>query len=519
MLNRTPESERMGRKSAKPVPTFREIVSLRYKKDTIMNGFATAVVLLMPLLVMSLVQLLIEMKVGRLEELEPYKNMVSQIVINIEMFVVMAILYQMHKRLRTHAQRDKMWRQSLIQFANRMGADTYELEEIDRKIRAREHFPLTPVIMLLMGLMFLFCVYLFVYYAPYWLTVEGSDEFLSNTMYIGIILCLAQLIIIFYNVLTYAYKHEKRQCEFTLELSKRLGEVGVTVPPMIRIVSHHHILTHIILLILTGGIYTIWLGFQLFKGMNRHLINQWVYENEMLRVVESNGSEKFTTYMPDYFANSRMGEKEYKKLSKRNFLEVRYTVKKLNRMPMLLIIAEFFLIALCANYILKIVALECEISTLFPLTYYPIFNGDVELVEGIRALDQKEITDVLMIPVYLIMLMLTISAMLGIASRRPTSWRKVTRSCLTFVIPLWISFVGLTNNSGLTHIFDFNVYASTILLAIVFLIMLLSRNIRDFYTPMDDEHPGILTWLRFVFFGNLDSKDKDIDVDLDNVDD
>ena len=218
----------MGRKSAKPVPTFREIVSLRYKKDTIMNGFATAVVLLMPLLVMSIVQLLIEMKVGRLEELEPYKNMVSQIVINIEMFVVMAILYQMHKRLRTHAQRDRMWRQSLIQFANRMGADTYELEEIDRKIRAREHFPLTPVIMLLMGLMFLFCVYLFVYYAPYWLTVEGSDEFLSNTMYIGIILCLAQLIIIFYNVLTYAYKHEKRQCEFTLELSKRLGEVGVT---------------------------------------------------------------------------------------------------------------------------------------------------------------------------------------------------------------------------------------------------------------------------------------------------
>ena len=508
----------MGKKNAAPLPSFRDIVALRYKKDTIMNGFATAVVLAMPMLVLGLVELLITAKLGKFGDLEPYKTLAEQVVVNIELFVVMAILFQMFRRLRTHAQRDKLWRQSLIQFANRMGANTEELCEIDRKIRNREHFLLTPVIILIMLAMFIYCTYLFIFAIPYWSGSVMSDVFLEDAMLIGLGLCAAQLILIFLKVLTFAYRHEKRQCAFTLELSKRLAEVGVTVPPMIRIVSHHNILVHIILLIFTAGIYTIWLGFQLFKGMNTHLTNQWVYENEMLRVIESDGKEKFTTYMPDYFADSDMDQKEFKRLNSRNFHEVKRNVKKLNKMPALLVIAEFFLIALCANYILKIVALDCEITSLFSTVYYPIFNGEVDFIEGFKALEPKQIMDLVMIPVDLFMLMLTISAMLGIASRRPSSWRKVTRSCLTFVIPLWISFIGLTNNSGLTHIFDTDVYMTTIVLAIVFLMMLLSRNIKEFYTPLDEERPGILTWLRFVFFGKLDAKDTDVDVDLEDVD-
>ena len=508
----------MGKKAEDPLPSFREVVSMRYKKDTIMNGFATAVTLVMPLIVLGIVELLVATRIGRFEALEPYGTLAAQIIINIEMFVVMAILYQMYRRLRTHAQRDKLWRQSLLQFANRMGADTEALTELDRKIRHREHFLLTPIIVLLMVAMFVYCVALFIYLTPYWAGSIYSGTFMEDTMYIGMMLCAVQLILIFFKVLTYAYRHEKRQCDFTLELSMRLAEVGVTVPPMIRIVSHHNILVHIILLIFTAGIYTIWLGFQLFKGMNQHLMNQWVYEDEMLRVVESDGNEKFSVYMPDYFADAEMDKKEFKKLSSRNQSQVRRTVKALNKMPLSLVLAEFFLIALCANYILKIVALDCEISSLFNTVYLPIFDGSVDFIEGIKALETKQIMDLVMIPVDLFMLMLTISAMLGIASRRPSSWRKVTRSCITFIIPLWISFIGLTNNSGITHIFDFNVYATTAVLGLVFLMMLLSKNIKEFYTPLDEERPGILTWIRFIFFGNLDSKDKDINVDLEDVD-
>ncbi len=512
----------MGKKEKDPLPSFREIVSMRFKKDTIMNGFATAVVLVLPLIVLAIVELLITGKVGKFEDLEPFNTLITQVIMNLEMFVIMAILYQMYRRLRTHAQRDKLWRQSLIQFANRMGADSTGLEELDRKIRNREHFLLTPIIVLLMVAMFVYCVILFLHYIPFWAGSVMSDTFIEQTMYVGFGLCLAQLILIFLKVLTYAYRHERRQCEFTLELSKRLAEVGVTVPPMIRIVSHHNILFHIILLIFTGGIYTIWLGFQLFKGMNTHLTNQWVYENEMLKVVESDGKEKFTQYMPDYFADTEMDKKEFKRMSSRHTREIRGVVKSLNKMPKSLIIAEFFLIVLCANYILKMIALDCEIATLYPSVFGPLFESPEAFIDKIVNLSTKEITDLVMIPVDLILLMITISAMMGIASRRPSSWRKVTRSCLTFVIPLWVSFFGLTNNSGLTHIFDFQeqqgLITVTVILAAVFFMMLLSRNIKEFYTPLDDEPPGILTWIRFVFFGNLDSKDKDVNVDLEDVD-
>ena len=508
----------MSRKEATPLPSFREIVSLRYKKDTIMNGFATAVTLLMPMAVLGFVLFLANIGIGDFGGLKDYQYLIVQVSIYIQMFVIMAILFQMYRRLGTHAQRDKLWRQSLIQFANRMGADTVGLCELDRRIARREHFLLTPVIIALMAAMFVYCVILFVYYTPRWAFTDDT-VYLEDPMYIGIILCLIQLALIFFKILTYAYKHEKRQCEFTLELSKCLSQVGVAVPPMIRIVSHHNILFHIILLIFTFGLYIIWLGFQLFKGMNQHLMNQWVFENEMLRVIESDGNEVFTTYMPDYFADSRMDSKRFKRLNTLNFVQVKHTVKSMNKMPPSLILAEIFLIAICANYILKIIALDCEISSLYGV-FEPLFEGPQEFIDGIQTLDTKQLTDLVMIPVDLVMLMITISAMLGIASRKPTSWRKVTRSCITFVLPLWVSFFGLTNNSGLTHIFEFKtelgLIATTIILTVVFCMMILSSSIKEFYTPLDDEPPGLLTWLRFVFFGKLDAKDADVDVDLDD---
>ena len=75
-----------------------------------------------------------------------------------------------------------------------------------------------------------------------------------------------------------------------------------------------------------------------------------------------------------------------------------------------------------------------------------------------------------MVGIYMLLIYLCISALLGIASRRPSSWRKVARSCITFVIPLWISelFIPAT---GISNLFSFNVYLSTAILYNVLLIM------------------------------------------------
>ncbi len=513
----------MAKETEGATPTFRECVSMRYKKDTIMNGFATLVVLLLPLIALGIVVLLYEFGPQGFEKLREYSSMFDTIFISIEMSVIMAIMYNMYKRLRTHSQRDRPWRKSLIVFANRMGADTTELCEIDRKICAREHFTLIPVIILLMVAMFIYCCYLFIVLAPLtFYTNTFSDAYnvdigvgdlglpaFYTDLSVGVVICLVQLVLIIVKVLSFPYKHERRQCQFTVELSKCLGEAGITIPPMIKIVKHHNILFHIFLMLITAGLYSIWLVASIFKSMNYHLLNQWTYEDELLRVVESDGHELFEHYMPDYYADSDMDKREYNRLAKRNMYQIRHYVKKANRMPTSLVIAELFIIVLCANYILKIIALDCEITHNYSV-YEPLFSSLEDFFKNITTLQPKQIMDLVMIPVDLIMLSISISALLGIASRRTSSWRKVTRACITFVIPLWISFIGLTNVSGLTHIFDFNVYATTIVLIGVFALMLFSRNIKEFYSPLGDEIPGIGAWLKYIFVGNLEGKDKEL---------
>lgn len=485
---------------------------MRYKKDTIMNGFITLVVVVLPIILLGIIKLLVLVGPAAFDPLEKYDTMIEQIITTIELSIIMAIMYNMYKRLRTHSQRDRPWRKSLIVFANRMGADTSELEYIDEKICRKEHFTLTSIIVLLMAMMFVYCVYLFIAVAPlhaYYVVEEAATAVYAEGLLIGLVICLVQFILIIIKILTFPYKHERRQCEFTLELSKCLGKVGITIPPMIRIVKHHNIFFHIILLILTAGIYVTWLVFSVFKGMNHHLINQWTYEDELLRVVESDGREVFTEYMPDYFADENMDKREYNRLAKRNMSQVKAHVKKANKMPTSLIIAELFIVVLCANYILKIVALDCEISNNYN-DYMHMFEGITPFIETLKELKPKQIMDLVMIPVDLLMLSISISALLGIASRRTASWRKVTRTCITFVIPLWISFVGLTNVSGLTHIFDFDVYVTTVILFGVFLLMLFSRNIKEFYSPLGDEVPGTASWLRYVFVGGLEEKQDDL---------
>ncbi len=513
----------MAKDFGEATPSFRECVTMRYKKDTIMNGLATLVVLVLPIIVLGIVMLLSEYGPQGFEKLKEYSSMFQTVIISIEMSVIMAIMYNMYKRLRTHSQRDRPWRKSLIVFAGRMGADTTELQEIDRKICIREHFTLTPIIILLMVAMFIYCCYLFVVLAPltyythaiseaYNVDLGVSDLGLPafyTDLSVGVVICAVQFILIIVKVLSFPYKHEKRKCQFTVELSKCLGEVGITIPPMIKIVKHHNILFHIFLMVITAGLYSIWLVASIFKGMNHHLLNQWTYEDELLRTVESDGRDIFEHYMPDYYADSNMDKREYNRLAKRNMGQIRQYVKKANKMPASLIIAELFIIVLCANYILKIIALECEITHNYEV-YEQLFANLENFFQILPTLQPKQIMDLVMIPVDLIMLSISISALLGIASRRTSSWRKVTRTCITFVIPLWISFIGLTNVSGLTHIFDFNVYATTIVLVGVFALMLFSKNIKEYYSPLGDQVPGIGAWLKYVFVGNLEGKEQEL---------
>ena len=232
--------------------------------------------------------------------------------------------------------------------------------------------------------------------------------------------------------------------------------------------------------------------------MNDHLINQWTYEEGLMPVIESGGREPFKN--PEGLRINRQSKTMPKSVA-REF--TRYFVRRNSKKPKILIVAELFLLVMCANYILKIVALVCEICNDFDryayITFGNILNAPVSIWMTLA-----------MVGIYMLLIYLCISALLGIASRRPSSWRKVARSCITFVIPLWISelFIPAT---GISNLFSFNVYLSTAILYNVLLIMLVSYKIKRFYTPVGMAVPGFLTWVRFIFVGSLESGTPEID--------
>lgn len=501
----------MGRKRKGAIPTFRECVTERYKKDTIMGLFTTVMVFVTPLLVFGVLMMLVNVDIEAFDKFKAIKDYWKQMIyicIMVWLFTLMDIQFLMYARLRSHASRDRAWRASLIQFVDKMGGNSDRLVEKNKSIGVREHFLMTPVITILMVAMFAYCVILFIFFIPQWMDENNMEDFYV-AMGTGLGLCMIMSVLILYKSITFAYKHEKRQSEFTHILSEELGKVGVHVPPMINVVPHHSKFITLILIVITATLYLYYLIYVMFRNMNVHLKNQWEYEGEMLRVVESEGEAVFERYMPDYFVEGQMSKRDVKNLNRKYYIETSYKVKKANKMPASLVIAELFLIILAANYILKIVALACDIAV-------SDYGLSFEHLETLFDLTPQQYLNLAMIGLDLGLYMVCISALLGIASRKPSSWRKVTRSCITLVLPLWIGLY-LSNASGLTHIFDFNVYASTAVLALIFLMMVVSSKIRQFYVPVGDDMPGIATWLRFVFFGKLGDKNPE-DIEIDDAD-
>ena len=166
------------------------------------------------------------------------------------------------------------------------------------------------------------------------------------------------------------------------------------------------------------------------------------------------------------------------KIRKRNLMSSR----KENSMPTGLIIAELFLAVMCASYIFKITGTMMDIATddnLFP-----------------------SVPNVFMLQLNLVFLVTTIFALLGISSRRTESWRKVVKSCVTFTLSAFLSAY-LLHSDSYSNAFNFNPYATAAVLLVVVLMMLLSKDIKKFYTPPLAKVRPTASWARYIFFGKL----------------
>ena len=168
-----------------------------------------------------------------------------------------------------------------------------------------------------------------------------------------------------------------------------------------------------------------------------------------------------------------------KKMSRR--LNVRISREE-NRMPAGLILAELFLAVMCASYAFKITGTMMDIAA--DDTLYP------------------SIINAFMLQMNLVFLVTTVFALLGISSRRAESWKKVVRTCFTFTFSTFMSAF-LVQSDSYVHEFDFNPYATAIILGIVVLMMLFSYDIKKFYTPPLMKVRPTVSWANYILFGKL----------------
>ncbi len=166
------------------------------------------------------------------------------------------------------------------------------------------------------------------------------------------------------------------------------------------------------------------------------------------------------------------------RLRRRNVIRSR----KENQMPTGLVIAELFIAVMCITYVFKITGTMMDIEAAD--TLYP------------------SVVNVFMLQMNLVFLVTTVFALLGVSSRRAESWKKVVKSCFTFTFSSFMSAF-LVQSDSYSHAFDFNPYATAIVLGIIVLMMLFSSDIKKFYTPPLMKVRPTVSWFRYIFIGKL----------------
>ena len=496
----------MGKKG-NGVPTFRQCVDARYQNDLVMNGFATLLVILVPMLVL-LVVFMLSRTDSTYGILSDYIEKATVLCIVFESYVMMIIVYMLYTRLTKHSKRDRMWMLSLTEYARSKGARTDKLEYSMRKVLRKEHFLIKPVAMILLAAMFLFVLWVAIEAVPYiddlngnnkdfFIIFGGTTVLTLDIVYVailgGFLMMFLMMIFVFIPTVSFPGAHEKRQVAYTEQLYRALGAVGIEILPMTKVVRRMPIIVALMLIIFTGGYGSIFLTFRMFRDMNNHLMNEWVYEAELLRAVESDGAKGFDDEFYDR-SPEKMRKSNRRPRTGSFARKMKAMVREENKLPGILLIAELFLLVLLGNYMLKMIALGCMMAD-------EVENYIITL-DTWRDIPTQSWINVALVIMDTFFIKTMIDSILGIASRKASSWRKVVRSCITFVIPLWISAF-ITNASGMSHLFDFNVYITTAILYDVMLMMIVSYNIRSYYTPAGYDMPKVRSWIRYAVWGNI----------------
>lgn len=198
------------------------------------------------------------------------------------------LLYIVVKRNKSHLDRDAQWMDALCLYVDEHRGDSTAMRAIAANCKGVITGPATAVSFAAWVFEVLMLVILGVLLAV--TAPDGLEGYRSKAAILlppTLIVLLAQLIITSGSAFGFPARHDKLQSEFTKELSSSASAFGLSIGPMPHIVQIRKLWPHIVLAVVTLGLYLFVYLFISCREMNRHLASQWEYEEYLLRSIIS----------------------------------------------------------------------------------------------------------------------------------------------------------------------------------------------------------------------------------------
>lgn len=204
-----------------------------------------------------------------------------------DMWMASSILFNLTRKAHRHLVRDIAWMEALEGYVESKGADASGLRRIGGQLSERGWKVRTAVSAVMFGAVTLFLAAIGVFM---FLREGAFDVDVTRTVLLAYVMVLAQFVFTVSTTSGFPAKHDRVQCEFTEELEKRLGEIGVDQPAMGKSVRRLPTFVHAILFVVTLGLYSFPLLLMANHSLNVHIRSQWKYETDlMMKIIRNEG--------------------------------------------------------------------------------------------------------------------------------------------------------------------------------------------------------------------------------------
>jgi hypothetical protein len=201
--------------------------------------------------------------------------------------LILAIFYLLMTRNSTHSKRESSLRKAMTAYAEAGGAacgidiapNIEKLRRTDARFDAEERMgsPMRLILWIALPAMIGFLLM--------WLPGLKDNAPVVVVLALGVSLVLAA--VISPQMTSFAAAHDKRTREFTAAFCDACRPLGLKLVPTSKAIGYRSFKVFAVLTAVTVGFFSIYWVYLVFNDMNKHFMEQWRFEDGLLRTVRS----------------------------------------------------------------------------------------------------------------------------------------------------------------------------------------------------------------------------------------